>query len=115
MAGHIRGITITLHEKTFAGYDGFGEPIWTTSPVQVDNVLVAPVSSDDIVNDFTLSGRKAVYQLGIPKGDTHHWNDVYVEFFGEMFHTFGKPIEGIEAMIPLSWNKKVYVERYEQG
>lgn len=110
----LKGITVTLHEKTFAGYDGFGCPIWTYNVVPVDNVLVAPVSSDDIVNDFTLSGRKAVYQLGIPKGDTHDWEDTDVEFFGEKFRTFGKPIEGIEAMIPLSWNRKVYVERYEQ-
>lgn len=113
--GRLRGITITLYEKTFAGYDGFGCPTWTTEAVSVNNVLVAPVTSDDIVNDYTLSGRKAVYQLGIPKGDTHSWNDVDVEFFGERFRTFGKPIEGIEAMIPLSWNKKVYVERYEQA
>ena len=115
MAGHIRGITVTLYEKSITGYNGFGEPTWSTTPVKVDNVLVAPVSSDDIVNDFTLSGRKAVYQLGIPKGDEHNWNDTKVEFFGDVFHTFGKPIQGIDDMIPLSWNKKVYVERYEQG
>lgn len=109
----MRGITVTLYEKTFTGYNGFGEPTYSTTPVQVDNVLVAPVSSDDIVNDFTLSGSKVVYQLAIPKGDTHEWRNVDVAFFGERFHTYGKPTEGIEALVPLSWNKKVYVERYE--
>ena len=110
----IKGMTVTLYDLVRTGTDMLNKPIYTETPTQVDNVLVAPVSSDDIVNDFTLSGRKAVYQLGIPKGDTHDWEDTDVEFFGEKFRTFGKPIEGIEAMIPLSWNRKVYVERYEQ-
>lgn len=26
---------------------------------------------------------------------------------------FGAELEGIEDLIPLEWNKKVYVERYE--
>ncbi len=111
----IRGIAITLYEKTFTGYNSFGEAMYSESPVTVDNVLVAPVTSDDIVNDFTLSGSKVVYQLGIPKGDTHEWRNVDVKFFGERFHTYGKPTEGIDALVPGSWNKKVYVERYEQG
>ena len=35
-----------------------------------------------------------------------------VDFFGMKFKTVGIPLEGIEAMIPLSWNKKVTVEYY---
>jgi hypothetical protein len=38
-----------------------------------------------------------------------------VEFFGEKFRTIGAPTQGIEDMIPLSWNKKVKVVRYEQS
>ena len=41
-----------------------------------------------------------------------HWHDVTVEFFGQRFRTYGDVTEGIEAMIPLQWNKKVKVERY---
>ncbi len=111
----IKGITITLYEKHETGTDPFGIPVRETVPIEVENVLVAPVSADDIVNDFTLSGRKAVYQLGIPKNDDHDWEDVDVEFFGERFHTYGPVIKGISDMIPLDWNGKVYVERYEQS
>ena len=59
-----------------------------------------------------LFGKKAVYTLAIPKGDTHKWEDSVVEFFGHKWKTFGFPIEGIESNIPLDWNKKVMVERY---
>ena len=29
------------------------------------------------------------------------------------WRVFGMELEGIEQLIPLDWNKKVYVERYE--
>jgi hypothetical protein len=36
-----------------------------------------------------------------------------VDFFGERFRIVGKPTKGIEALIPLSWNMKVRVQRIE--
>ena len=43
----------------------------------------------------------------------HEWEDRKVTFFGKDWRVFGIPSEGIESMIPLKWNKKVTVERYE--
>lgn len=108
----IKGITVTLINRKEVGRDPIGEPIYEEVPIEVENVLVSPTSSDDIVNNFELYGKKAVYTLAIPKGDTNNWTDAKVKFFGETWRTFGIPLEGIEAMIPLSWNKKVQVERY---
>lgn len=51
--------------------------------------------------------------MAIPKGDEHDWKDKRVSFFGEDWHTFGIPLIGIECDIPLDWNMKVMVERYE--
>lgn len=109
----IKGITVVLYEKTPIDTDPFGQPIYEEIPVFVDNVLVAPVSSEDIISDMNLYGKKAVYQLGIPKGDTHEWENAKVSFFGQDFKTFGKVTMGIEDMIPLHWNKKIKVEIYE--
>ena len=55
----------------------------------------------------------ASYTLGIPKGDQNEWKDREVRFFGRKWRTLGIPLEGIEAMMPLEWNKKVMVEAYE--
>ena len=60
-----------------------------------------------------LSMRIKKYTLGIPKGDQNEWKDREVRFFGRKWRTIGFPLEGIEAMIPLDWNKKVMVEAYE--
>lgn len=108
----IKGIPVTIKTKKQIGKDGFEKPIYEYKEEVVDNVLVAPTTSDDIVTTTDLTGKKAVYTLAIPKGDTHDWEDCIVCFFGQEWHTIGYPLEGIEANIPLDWNKKVMVERY---
>lgn len=108
----IKGITVKVCIRTETGTDPFGSPIFTDVWESVENVLVSPASSDDIVSSQNLYGKKAVYTLAIPKGDTHEWMDTQVEFFGQRFRTFGFPIMGIEENIPLDWNMKVMVERY---
>ena len=113
MSGRIKGITVTLYTETKSGTDAFGRPTYTEKAVPVHNVLVAPASTSETLDTVNLTGKKAVYTLGIPKGDTHDWKDKKVSFFGEMFKTFGEPLKGIEDMIPLEWNTKIQVERYE--
>lgn len=109
----IKGLTVTLYEKTQTGVNEFNEPIYTETPVEVNNVLVAPTTSDDIVNEQDLAGRKAGYTLAIPKGDTHNWVNQRVTIWGKDYMTFGEPLQGIEDNIPLAWNKKVTVESIE--
>ena len=109
----INGITVTLYDAAVNSVDPFGEPIYTETAVDVPNVLVAPASNSEILDATNLYGKKAVYTLAIPKGDTHEWENRIVEFFGKRWHVFGIPTEGIEANIPLDWNKKVTVELYE--
>lgn len=112
----INGITVTLYNRELTGTDAFNHPVYADVAVPVDNVLVAPMSDEEVLQTYTLTGRKAVYQMGIPKGDTHEWTaGKRVRFFGEDWRIIGANQEGIEALIPLSWNKKVKVERYEQG
>ena len=111
---HIKGAQIILIVPTATGStDSFGRPTYTEERVTVNNVIISPASSDDIATALDLTGKKAVYTLGIPKGDNNDWEDRKVEFFGQVWHAFGFTIEGIESNIPLEWHKKVLVERYE--
>lgn len=111
--GKIKGITVKLYQKTESGKDAFNKQLYIETETEVDNVLVAPASAQETLDALNLYGKKAVYTLAIPKGDTHAWEDCRVSFFGEDWHVFGIPLEGIECDIPLAWNKKVTVERYE--
>lgn len=108
----IKGITVILHEKREIGKDEFNHPIYEEQAATVENVLVAPVGVSEILDMQNLTGKKAVYNIAVPKGDTHIWKDSRVEFFGEMWRVIGFPQMGIEANIPLDWNQKWTVERY---
>lgn len=109
----IKGITVTLYEKIESGTDEFNHPVYTEREYRVENVLVAPASVTEILDTLSLTGKKAVYNIAIPKGDTHTWEDNRVDFFGESWHVIGLPQRGIEENIPLDWNEKWMVERYE--
>lgn len=113
----LHGVTVQLIQKAETGEtDGFGHPVCSETTVRVANVLVAPVSGQEIPENLSLEGRKVVYQLGVPKGDNHNWEDTKVILpapFSGTYRTVGMSAVGIEDMIPLSWNRKVLVERYE--
>lgn len=110
----IKGMTVTLIQKVDSGEkDSFNHPIYKETQEQIDNVLVAPVSADDLPATTDLTSTKLVYTLGIPKGDTHDWRNQEVEFFGKRWKVSGDVIQGIEVNIPLAWNKKVTVKHCE--
>lgn len=109
----IKGITVTLYKRTQTGTDEFNAPIYTETAIDVDNVLVAPATMQEVLDTHNLYGRKAVYTIAIPKGDTNNWDNAKVRFFGEDWRVFGIGQKGIDANIPLNWNEKRTVERYE--
>lgn len=116
----IRGVSVQLKVKTQTGVDAINNPVYKETTETVDNVLVGEPTTDDINNSLNLYGKKVHCVLAIPKGDTHDWTDTKVILPEEsgnpgVFKTIGYPVGGIETMIPLSWNKKVMVERYAEG
>ena len=108
----IKGASVTLYEKTATGTDPFGVPIYSTTPVTVDNVLIGQPSAEELTSELNLTGRRIAYVLGIPKGDDHIWTDTTVRFFGKTFKTIGYPETGIQENIPLRWGQNVKVVHY---
>jgi len=112
----MEGISITLIGKTQIGVSGFNQPIYEETEITVSDVLVGEPSTDDIQSNLTVYGKKTSYTLAIPKGDANTWEDCEVilpEPFGGRYKVIGNPTAGIEANIPLRWNKKVNIERLE--
>lgn len=110
----LKGIDVKLIPQIESGTDEFGNAIYKDGePVTVHNVLVAPVSSQEQKEINDLYSKTASYSIAIPKGDTHTWTDQIVEFFGQRWHVFTLPQPGIESLVPLAWNDKYSVERYE--
>lgn len=109
----MRGMTVTLTVRTASTPDAFNNPTWTETTVDVPGVLVGQPSTDDIASGISLYGKRIEYMLGIPRGDTHAWEDTKVQFFGRTFRTFGAVEQGIEDNIPGPWTRKVRVCAYE--
>lgn len=109
----IKGMPVKLYERVLSGTDEFDHPVYTETPVIVENVLVAPASTTEILDTLNLTGKKVVYNIAIPKGDSHIWQDCRVDFFGQSWRAIGLPQQGIDENIPGSWNQKWMVERYE--
>lgn len=112
MAQLIKGMTITLYEKVKTGQDAFRKDIFKEEPVAVPNVLVSSMGADDIISEQQLSGKRAAYELSIPKTDSHVWEDKVVEFFGSKWKTFGFCQKLMTENTPLDWDRKIKVERY---
>lgn len=115
--GRLRGITVTLYEETQTGVDPFGAPVIEETAVAVDNVLVGQPTTDDITESTQIYGKVIRYMLGIPKGDTHDWQDKRVSWtdaYGleHQCRTFGFPITGVEEDIPGPWHMKMRCEDY---
>lgn len=108
----IKGIPVILYNKIQNGVDAFNHPVFVESPEVVSNVLVTPINSMALPQENNLSGARIEYELCIPKGDTHEWENRIVEFFGSKWRTVGIYSQWIDEMVPLDWNKKIRVERY---
>ena len=112
MASLIKGVPVTLYDRSQTGTDAFNAPIFTETPVVIANVLISPVATTAIVGDVQMSGKRQEYELSIPKDDTHIWENRTVEFYGHKWQTIGFLQEFIPENVPLDWSKKIRVERY---
>lgn len=137
--GRLKGIDVVLYNQIEIGTDPFGAPIYAVSLYPSDsvfpsdeifpnsyvdsevvsNVLVGQPTDEEITTTVSLYGKHIAYMLGIPKGDTHDWQDKVVEWtdaYGKrhLCRTFGFPITGIEANLPrrVPWHMKVRCEKF---
>ncbi len=109
----IKGETVTLILETTEEND-FGEKVPSNVVEEaVDNVLVGTPSTDKAIEELNLYGKRIVFVLGIPKGDTHDWKDKKVIIRGQEFKTYGFPLTQTEENVPGPWNTQVKVEAYE--
>lgn len=114
----LHGLTVTLFERTKTGeVDAFGAAIYTETPVEVKNVLIGEPSPEEALSATRLYGKRSRFVLGIPKGDTHNWEDAkvtWVDGYGRTItvQTFGFMVTGVEALIPTPWHGKVMAAEY---
>ena len=110
-------MTIQLVHRRKIGLDAFNRMVYGEEITEdIENVLIGQPSDADLATAQNLTGRRVSYVLGIPKGDKHDWENRKVILpapFSGIFRTIGFSVAGIDENMPLSWNRKVMVERFE--
>ena len=107
------GQSVVLTVRTETGRDTFNNPIYALSTETVDNVLIGQPTGEEAQSSIDLYGKRCEVMLGIPKGDTHDWEDTTVTFWGRTWDTIGPTIMGIEANVPTPWHRKIRAARHE--
>lgn len=107
------GESVVLTVKTQSGVDAFNDPVYTETTETVANVLIGQPTAEEAQSSIDLYGKRCEVMLGIPKGDTHEWENTTVTFWGRTWHTIGPVIMGIEANVPTMWHKKIRAARDE--
>lgn len=105
--------SVKLYEQEVTGTDPFGRETHTAVVTTVPNVLWILSIGEAVTEELSPSGKRQAGTICIPKGDTHVWTDRKVEIDGELFHTYGEVERGMDDLLPLSWNGKIKVERYD--
>lgn len=114
----MKGINIILKSKIQTGTDEWNRPVYQETEEIISDVLVGEPSTEDIQSIDILYGKRVNYTLAIPKGDMHSFEDTTVILpypFAGTYRTIGYATAGIEENIPLRWNKKVHIERIQNG
>lgn len=105
------GRTVYVETPIEGTTDRLGNPVITwTEPVSVDNVLIAPASTDDMeaarVNGYTLA-----LTLHFPKTWTASLQGCRITVGGEVYRVVGDPHPYMDENTPTDWNRPVNVER----
>ena len=109
----ISGVTVTVNRRTASGTDRLGNATYTDLPPEsVGNVLVAPVSTEDME-----AARQAGYTLActlhFPKSYTESLRGATVTLpapYGGTYRVVGDPKPYMAENCPTPWNRPVNVE-----
>jgi len=110
----IKGVTVTVLRPTATGTDRFGNPITSTVPETVANVLVSPAATSDMEASRP-EGVKVAYTLHFPKAYTAGLEGCTVELPAPWaneggYKVIGDPRPYMDANTPTPWNRQVEVE-----
>ena len=113
--GGIPTVPVILYETEITGEDDFGHEIKQETAVTVDGVVIGQPSSEDILSEINISGKRIAYNLCLPAGDDHDWTNKTVEFYGRKWRTIGTPTQYTDGFMGdnFPWNKQIKVEAYE--
>lgn len=110
--GLIAGETVTVRTPTI-GYDEHMEevPSWSARPVE--NVVVTPGATSDVLDSTRPDGTRVAFTLGFPKSFTAPLRGCRVLVRGIECAVIGDPQPYTPENVPGPWNYTAEVERVD--
>lgn len=108
----MRGETVIVEIREGSSENSFGESVPDVREVTVDNVLVAPMSTEDLGEDRP-EGFEARYTLIFPKSFKETLAKTRVKVRGAWYHTHGFSDHFDESVCPTDWNMTVVVGDFD--
>lgn len=105
----IRGETVVVECKIPDGVDAYNHAKYATAELPVENVLVAPQSSSDVIDGNRTDGAEVRYKLHFPKTYIGKLDGLRVKVRDEWLHVVGSPRRYTAENTPGRWNMEVEV------
>ena len=110
--GLIAGETVTVRTPT-VGYDEHMEEVVTWVEATVQNVVVTPGSTSDVLDSTRPDGTRVAFTLGFPKSFTAPLRGCRVLVRGIECAVIGDPQPYTADNVPGAWNYTAEVERVD--
>ena len=107
----MKGETVTVTSRQKVGVNALNSPVYEWVPEgDVENVLVAPGSTDNLAGSIRADGVEVVFTLYWPKVDTRALKNKRVTVRGEAFEVVGDPKPYPNNLTPGEWDRPVEVK-----
>ena len=107
----MKGETVTVTTRVQSGTDPGGDATYTTSTSSVDDVLVAPGSQSNAVDNIRPDGIEVALTLYFPRTFTGTLRGAIITVRGEDYKVIGDPIPYNGGLTPTRWNLVAECER----
>lgn len=99
----MRGETVCVHARVQTGTDDLNDAVWEDVELEVDNVLVAPGASQDVVSSMRPDGVQVRYTLYFPKTFDGRLEHCSIDVRGERLDVVGSPRRFDKVNCPTEW------------
>jgi hypothetical protein len=106
----MHGETVQVATRVEAGRDAFNNEIWEEAIVDVENVLVAPSSTDAVEGSLRVDSTKRTLNLYFPKTFTGVLAKAKICIRNEWYLVVGDPFRFDCSQCPTEWNLTCQVE-----
>lgn len=103
----IRGVQVIVERPILGGVDEFNAPQYAWELETVENVLPAPLSSENVENHMRTYGDRTGMQFHFPKTYTKSLRNCRIHYQDKVWEVEGDPQAYLAQNTPGQWNRRV--------